>query len=614
MTNKKLDFSVERFDLVDENPNSQFATAKIQAFSSSINKHDMNCSEEVLQKTAPSIFFKPILYNINKIFDSFNSHTDPEHTLIGGFCVPNSEEFVRLPDGRLAFNIIARLFKRYVPKVMEILKRDNGAKVSVEMDLLDSEERPDGIIEMKNFEYSGICLLGEFVQPASEGAHLEMLSFAKEQDIYNEAYEKEFSNDYSELDFTIPENVKHNVNNGLELYRKHGSNLSAVVLATGRHLSKNTKASKEKILHIAKSAKSGKFNSLPKEDGNPTLLTYMLYGGDEGIRWCLDMADKIEEISKRQVSYFGETVTFPYAKISDANSAIRGIDPPVSLEQANKIASDADSIGTDEKKNGWAISISNFKKTHEVKNGKWVKKSEKEEMSVDEIDEKEMAVKPAEETKDEEKTETPKQEDKEEKKEQKENPQEEKGEDKKSEDKEEKKEEKMSLDANLDVKAMLAMLADETESYGKVAEEFAKEPEQMNYGLVMGVMYQKMCKMAQMCDGMAKMAEENKAYMAENEELKKFKADVESKQFKYEVDTCMSEIKNSTEMPQEDFDALVEKSKEFSLETIDAWKNLAKAKAFSFAVKGKKSKDEPVRYGFPWGQNSGKEQKKSIWS
>ena len=66
-------------------------------------------------------------------------------------------------------------------------------------------------------------------------------------------------------------------------------------------------------------------------------------------------------------------------------------------------------------------------------------------------------------------------------------------------------------------------------------------------------------------------------------------------------------------MPQEDFDALVEESKKFSLETIDAWKNLAKAKAFSFAVKGKKSKDEPIKYGFPWGSNS-KPEKKSIWS
>ncbi len=68
----------------------------------------------------------------------------------------------------------------------------------------------------------------------------------------------------------------------------------------------------------------------------------------------------------------------PYKKMSDVNPAIKGIEPAVTLAQANIIASWADDItGVD---NPWAVAIANFKKAYEVQDGKWVK----QEMSVGE--------------------------------------------------------------------------------------------------------------------------------------------------------------------------------------------------------------------------------------
>ena len=63
----------------------------------------------------------------------------------------------------------------------------------------------------------------------------------------------------------------------------------------------------------------------------------------------------------------------PYTSLDDINPAIRGIDPPVTLEQANKIAAMAESIADD---NGWAIAISAFKKGHVVETDKkcWTEK------------------------------------------------------------------------------------------------------------------------------------------------------------------------------------------------------------------------------------------------
>ncbi len=65
-----------------------------------------------------------------------------------------------------------------------------------------------------------------------------------------------------------------------------------------------------------------------------------------------------------------------YKSIGEINQSLKGIKPPITLEQANEIAAAAEKIGTDEEKNGWAIAISNFKKNHTVRKGKWVKREE----------------------------------------------------------------------------------------------------------------------------------------------------------------------------------------------------------------------------------------------
>lgn len=67
----------------------------------------------------------------------------------------------------------------------------------------------------------------------------------------------------------------------------------------------------------------------------------------------------------------------PYSSMDEVNPAIKGIKPPVSLAQANKIAEMADAIenGENPPESPWAVAIAQFKKLYEVQDGKWVKKS-----------------------------------------------------------------------------------------------------------------------------------------------------------------------------------------------------------------------------------------------
>jgi len=52
----------------------------------------------------------------------------------------------------------------------------------------------------------------------------------------------------------------------------------------------------------------------------------------------------------------------PWSKMEDVSDSVRGIDPPVTLEQANSIARVADALEAKGNKHAWAIAISNFKK------------------------------------------------------------------------------------------------------------------------------------------------------------------------------------------------------------------------------------------------------------
>lgn len=64
-----------------------------------------------------------------------------------------------------------------------------------------------------------------------------------------------------------------------------------------------------------------------------------------------------------------------YKKMIDANPAIRGMKPKVTLSQANEIATIADALeaktGDDGVKNPWVVAIKTFKKKYVVRGGKW---------------------------------------------------------------------------------------------------------------------------------------------------------------------------------------------------------------------------------------------------
>ena len=613
----KLVFSVDSAEVIEDNPDSRFITCKIHVFSSGLNYHNLFCTEDVLRKTAPTIYNMPVIYNLINNDSDFGTHTDPDKSLICGFAIPDTGTFETIANENgeevLGFFVDAKIWKIYVPAVYEILeKRDGKVGISVEMWLYDSHiDEITGTEDMDDFCYFGICLLGASIKSAIDNAELQVLSFSQINEKYQEDYVKEFSK-YSSIDFSISQEIKKNSTKGLELYKQYGIGGNSFALTVARHLSKNEKANPEKIKSVNKYLLYHQNDSRKKSPVNASHINWMLYGGDEALEWSKNMVGKMKEVDDKPMSYFdnGEVLTFPYSSLKDINPALGGIKPSVSLSQANLIAKQADAIGAD--KDGWPEAIASFKKRYHIENGRWVKnKTEKEELSVDENkDEKDLKKKEPEveemATKDvkadEDKPETPEEEKKEQEKEgenKDETPAEEKAEEAKEKDeaKEEAKEEKdkpkeekkMSLDENLDMAALMQMLVDETEDNQVLADQYTAG-EEMDYSLLCSKLFAKVKKMQSDAD--AANADKD-VYMAENAKLKEYKDKIEKQQFDYAVEKTIQEV--SDVLTKDEIDNAREEIKAFNIETLPAWQSNIKSLAFSRIKDNPKKKESFTR-------------------
>jgi len=99
-------------------------------------------------------------------------------------------------------------------------------------------------------------------------------------------------------------------------------------------------------------------------------------------------------------------------------------------------------------------------------------------------------------------------------------------------------------------------------------------------------------------------------YMSENEQLKKFKSDIEEKEMLSVIEYTLTEVMES--MPKEQMEELREDAKNFSSENLNIWVNKVKAEAFSFS-KWKTNNDGIMKVGLPFANENNKTESKSLW-
>jgi hypothetical protein len=278
---------------------SHFATARIEAFSSGMNRHDTYCSPETVRAMALTIEHKPVIFEME--YGDFGSHSTV--TIPAGFVEPNSIDFIERPDGRLTLVVMAKIWKEYSGEFLETFQKsgDNEKGVSVEMLLLDPRELTPGA-ELKVFEFSAVCVLGDFYTPASPDANMTIVSFAKKVETeYEKALFSEFGK-YKDINFSIPEDVKTNACKGLELSSEFGFGKSTD-LAIAKFLRKNSEINPSRVRAMCKSF--GAFKSLDLSDKeSENWIRFQLWGGSAGQEWSADLETTMSEIDEKGFRYF----------------------------------------------------------------------------------------------------------------------------------------------------------------------------------------------------------------------------------------------------------------------------------------------------------------------
>jgi len=646
-------FSIDNIELLEENPDSRFSTLSLDFFASGNNLHNTYVSEETLRRTAPTIKNCPLVWKFDKLRNDIGTHDSEE--IPCGF-VPDEVEIFekKMSDGRIMLSVKAFVWKHYSGKLLEFFRRDGDKPISVEIEVLDFEELEDEIIELCDYKFQAITVLGSKIEPAIPLAHATVLKFAEE---YKRDYELEFSKKYESIDFSVPKEVKVNAQKGIDLYKEHGRGGNPVSLALARHLIKMEKTNHLKVRHMYKIFSSKKFENIDEDSISDSYIGFMLYGGNEGYEWVEGVENLLDEEDAKNLTYFEEKgEIMPYKNLGEINDALKGIDPPITLGQANAISAQADAIGVDEKKNGWAIAIANFKKTHMVVDGHWVKKEE-DDFSAEDLDgsvsvDKDNKLEKEDENSvnnqkleqdkvsfdslqvievlnsslsefkygeqklakywvesiDEEYAYIHDQEDKKEyrakytveadvanvhldKKE----------EVTKSEYKVAGSEEIIvPMSEKVDIDDLMALFGEEEDVSNTLKAEFDKEDKDKDFSVIINSMLAKI----------KVLSESNKEFASSNEELQKFKNTIEEERFSFEVDAALKELQETVDIPEKAIKEMREKSLEYTLETIDGWKNDCKAQAFSYAVKKVDNDSKENKIALPWGKQ---DQKKSIW-
>lgn len=179
---------------------------------------------------------------------------------------------------------------------------------------------------------------------------------------------------------------------------------------------------------------------------------------------------------------------------------------------------------------------------------------------------------------------------------------------------EEKKKERFSYDM-FSQEEMAAMFADDEEDDEDSKAKFAAGRDEYAKGENFAVMCHAMkCALARMQKKLAKMEEDKKVYLAENEDLKKKFAEQEEKQKEFAVKTFLQELGEKVVVSEDSYNAMFEKSKEFKFAEIDSWKNHCKAFSFEFKKRGDKEEGEKiVKFALPFEGMTTRTETDNVW-
>lgn len=184
----------------------RFIPVKLKIVHSGLTAKGFYFTEDSLYGAAHTLCNVPILAKFSKETQDAMGHEysikrskiGKEHYLhfeevpIG--VIPESSEIdITYEDDKLFMFATGLIWERYANEMKYVLQRDEEKQISMEIVVMDGEQKPDGTTEVKEFGFSGITILGESYMPGVTGAVIKIL-----QNHFAELGEKEnFTMDFN---------------------------------------------------------------------------------------------------------------------------------------------------------------------------------------------------------------------------------------------------------------------------------------------------------------------------------------------------------------------------------------------------------------------------------
>ena len=212
--NKKLYFSDQKnsVDLLYDDDDISIVSLDLLHIDSEgeCNRNKCNISMACVEKSLPTIFNKPIIckYNsdvrefVSDVTDhAYNEDENFQMRIAGHIPSDSRVTFVKRKNGKTYLNAEAIIQKRYMPELMDILRKNNGTlKVSIEIKAF-GEQTEDGIFVIDKFILQGVTILSPTVMEGIEGSKIRVMKFSQEEiNSMNQKYLKFSKNNVNIID------------------------------------------------------------------------------------------------------------------------------------------------------------------------------------------------------------------------------------------------------------------------------------------------------------------------------------------------------------------------------------------------------------------------------
>lgn len=538
-------FAITDAEILNENKDSRFLTMECLVCRSGENSHRIPITRDAIKDAAPTLQGVPLLAEFTYDDNDFYGHGVYEEENMVGFFVEEEPQLVE-QDGELYIKGKAKLWKRYFPQAVDILKRKNGeAPMSMEMECLDWEEATptkDGIVN--KFQFLGVTLLS--VKPSIQGSKARVLSFSEMKD----EYDKE---NQSELEKFSEERRKF-------MAQKYKINKTELKTTPWGDVDKT--AMRNKIMEASNKVTLVKSVYALVEDGWQDAPT-------EHLKY------PIMELVGDTFYYnrYALSSALAYAKQENETSVINKVEKLYKKFNLDDEGGDDKNMAEDKKKKMSEETLEN-QETEVME--EQVESEDVEDMSEEEMQDEETFADDDKEVDKADEDDEPDDNDPEDSDEDAEEFEESEC----SDNEEEMCDGKMSLDVNVYAGAMLEMLKAETDEQRDEARKLGlSDDEKLN--IVMEECYSIACELA---------------------ELRQFRIDTLKEKTAFETTQILAEVKQ--DLPQDKYAELEAEAGKCQFEEVEDFRVKARAFAYEFGVKKKdKKKDEHIRMGFDFGQS-----------